>query len=203
MNDGNSPFAGSAGPTLHESARPERGWRLLGLVGCAFFAAHAAYHSATGHPDHMFWICHLAALFVGVGLLFHLPTLNAAGTLILLIGCPFWILGLLFGDEFLPTSTLTHAGGLLLGLIGVRHLGLPPGAWWKTALGVALLIAGSRLFSPELNVNLAIRPWAGWEPFYPVPWLYHVQLWTQWCFGLALGDFTLRRTIARRRPIGT
>jgi len=60
-----------------------------------------------------------------------------------------------------PTSVLTHGGGLLLGLVGLRRLGLPRGAWWKGAVVLVALTAVSRLVTPapdDVNLGFSVLP---------------------------------------------
>lgn len=170
----------------------------LGLLACAFYVIHAAFHYGRGEPQNAVWVCHVAALLVGGGLVFRWPSVNAMGVLILLVGCPLWLLSLLGGEEFLPTSLLTHVGALVIGLIGVRRLGLPAGAWWKAGFFVASLMAVSLLLSKASNVNVVHAPYAGWEGMYPVAGLYQVQLWVQWCVGLFVAEFILQKCAPSR-----
>lgn len=166
----------------------------LGLLACGFYAIHGAYHLSRDQPENLLWVCHLASLMIGVGLMIRVPAFGAVGVLILCVGCPLWVLSLLGGDEFLPTSLLTHVGGLVVGLIGLNRLGLPRGVWWKATLAVGALLGLSRLLPPDSNVNLSHGPWSGWETWYPVPWLYDVQLLLQWCLALLVVELVLRGT---------
>ena len=172
----------------------------LGILSCAFYAIHAGFHWSRGAPQDMLWVCHLAALLVGVGLIFRLPALNAMGVLILMVGCPLWLLSLLGGAELLPTSLLTHVGGLVIGLIGVKYLGLSKGAWWRAGIVVAALMGVSLLLSRESNVNVSHAPYSGWEVMYPWAGLYQVQLWLQWCLGLFAAEIVLRRVVSPSSP---
>jgi hypothetical protein len=152
--------------------------RLAAALCLFFYCGHAAWYAAHGQTlENMLWACHLGALLVGAGLLFTAPTLNAVGVLWLLLGVPLWLLDLLDGGELVPTSILTHFGGLALGLWGVRRLGFPPMAALPAAVGLYILNRLSWLLTaPAENVNLAFTVWPGWEHYFPSHRLYLATL---------------------------
>ncbi len=130
--------------------------RALGSVAILFYALHGTYHWQQGVPENMLWACHLGALLVGFGLLLDSANLNGVGFLWLAIGTCLWLVGLRMDVPFLPTSTLTHVGGLAIGLWGTRRLGMPGGVAWKALVALGLLHLISRfLHPPGMNINLA------------------------------------------------
>jgi hypothetical protein len=130
--------------------------RWLGAMGLSLYAAHAGRRALLGHPEHLLWMCHVGVLMIATGLLARAASLNALGTEWLVAGVPLWLADLAAGGEFVPTSVFTHGGGLVLGLAGLRCLGLPRGVWWKSALVLVALAAVSRLVTPAYDdVNLA------------------------------------------------
>lgn len=134
----------------------------LGAIGCAGYAVHAGFHYLHGTPEHAVWICHLAALLVGVALVLHEPRMNAAGLLCMTIGLPMWLLSLLGGESFIWTSPLTHVLGFVLAVIGARAMRVPRFAWVEALAFVGALMVSARLFTPsESNVNLAFGPMEG------------------------------------------
>lgn len=144
----------------------------LGAAAICFYAAHAVYYLYRRQPEHLLWICHLGALVLGIGLVMRQGTLNAVGTLWLLVGLPLWFYDLTKGGKVPPTSFLTHIGGPILGLIGVKKLGMPTGLWWKALVGIVPIYGLSRLLTPpDANVNLSHAIYPGseaWFPSYPV-----------------------------------
>lgn len=146
--------------------------RWLGLLGYAFYAAHAIYFLWAGRPSNLLWGCHLAALGVGTGILIRFPTFVGMGVLSLLWGVPLWLVDVFTGGEFLPTSMGTHIGGLALGLYGLKKLGIPKHTWlvlWVTT-GLLLLLSYG-VTNPIENVNMAFGPPKGWEQTFPGhPW---------------------------------
>lgn len=152
-----------------------------------------------GHPEDACWACHLGTLLVGAGFLLRAPRANAIGFHWLVIGTGCWILDLASGGEFLPTSMLTHGGGLALAILGLRAFGLPSGAWWQAmAAFVALQLATRWATPPEANVNVAFRVWSGWEQRFPSYPSYVVMLWTLGLAGFATVSAITRRLLARR-----
>lgn len=128
----------------------------LGLLAIAFFGIHAFCQCRAGTASNLLWICHIADLCVGVGLVMRWRSLVAAGVLMLSIGIPMWIISLWDGGDFYPTSALTHLGGITIGLIGLAQLGLPRRSWLTGVGIVAVLLVLSRGITPaELNVNIA------------------------------------------------
>jgi hypothetical protein len=182
---------------VEPAASPARSNRrpLLGLLGIAFYAAHAGLRVAEGHPENLLWACHLGCLATGLGLLLGRPGLNGVGLLWLVLGVPLWIYDLATNWEFQPTSHLTHVGGLLLALLGLRAMGLSEPVWWKAFLGLLLLHSLCRGVTPaESNVNLAHAIWPGWEPYFPSHTVY-VALLAAFCLGLFVGVERVARRI--------
>jgi hypothetical protein len=84
---------------------------------------------------------------------------------------------MLDGGEIIPSSFLSHLGGLALGVLAVRRLGWAPGAWWMALAGQVAMLLVSRVVTPaERNINLAFRVWEGWEDWFPSYALYFYTL---------------------------
>jgi hypothetical protein len=128
----------------------------LGLAVLLGYCVHAGYHLWHRRPEDLLWVCHLAAVAVGIGLAARWPTWNAIGVLILTIGVPIWLLDLTTGGQFMPTSLLTHVFGLVAGVYGVRQMGMPAQSWWKAVLFCVALVVICRWSTPaSANVNVA------------------------------------------------
>jgi hypothetical protein len=143
----------------------------LGAAALAFFAIHTWELARRGEVHDALWNCNVANLLIGVGLLVRVPWLVASGVAWLSLGVPYWILYLCRGGEFIPTSVLTHVGGLVIGCIGVARVGWPSAAWWRALAALVVLGRLTRLVTPEVaNVNMSYRPWDGWDfcPSYAV-----------------------------------
>lgn len=134
--------------------------RTLGVVGLGLYAVHGARHVMVRQPEHLLWLCNVAAVVVGAGLLLARPLLNAIGLSWLIVGDPLWLADLARGGELLPTSLLTHGAGLVLGFVGLRRLGLPRGTWWRAVVAGMVLLAVTRAVTPAAaDVNLVYTLW--------------------------------------------
>jgi len=149
----------------------------LGLAAVTFYLAHAIESVLRRQPDNLLWVCNVGVLLAGIALLFGWSTLNGVATFWLVPGLPLWIYDLSKGGEFLWTSTLTHGGGLVVGLIGIRRLGLPRGNWWKATAALVPLIVLCRVATPaKQNINLSHAPYPGWETTFPSHLVYIASL---------------------------
>jgi hypothetical protein len=132
-------------------------------LALACFALHAAVLLRRDETPHVLWACHVATLLIGAGLMAGAPPPVAIGVSWLSVGTPAWLVDLARGAEQIPTSALTHLGGLALGVLGVRVLGWPRGVWWKAFLVLVGLVLFCRLATPASeNVNMAFRVWDRW-----------------------------------------
>ena len=145
-------------------------WRRRRLLR----ALHALVHLRRGEPHDLLWACHLAALLVGAGLLLRSADAERRrAALVVLRHCRSGCSISFTGGEFMPTaSLLTHVGALVIGIFGVRRLGLPRGAhgrrWRRSrscgSLTRAVTPAGRTSTSPS-RVSTG---WERWFPSYPV-----------------------------------
>ena len=176
-------------------------WWWLGLLAIAFWCIHAGTHFRRGTPEHLLWSCNVAGLGVGVGLVLGWRWLNAAATLLLIVGTPSWFCNLFVKGTFLPTSLLTHFGGLVLGVVGIRLLGPPKGDWWKVWLLVALLMLISPALTAEAdNVNLVAGIWPQTTDWWPVPGPPIVAQLAAWAILLGALELLLRQADRLTRP---
>lgn len=148
-----------------------------GVLAIAFYAVHAGVHLREHHPEDLLWACHVATVLVGLGLIFRSAVLNAVGFVWLVMGNAMWLLDLAGGGAFLPTSLLTHVGGLALSIVGLRAFGFPRHVWWKSVLAFLALQEVCRWITPAAaNVNVAFAVWSGWERSFPSYIWYAVML---------------------------
>jgi hypothetical protein len=148
------------------ASHPQIALNLAGAAGIAFFAIYFARRLNNGEAASALWACHLASLLAGVGILLRRASLIGIGVLWLLVGIPMWFVYLSIGGPFRPTSFLTHFGGLAVGCLGLRALGMPRQVWWKAMAGLLILLGISRWVSPpKLNVNLSFHVYQSVDPF--------------------------------------
>lgn len=146
---------------------------LFGALAISFYAIHGVLWVGRGVPSNLIWACHIGSVIVGLGLIFRVGRLNAIGILWLGLGNGMWILYLAGGGTFEATSWLTHVGGLVIGILGLRDTGFPRGSWLWALIGLAGLQQISRWTTVEMeNVNLAFRVHPGWEGLFPSYGIY-------------------------------
>ena len=90
---------------------------LLGVVTLLFYAAHVAFHVSRGTSGDLIWACNVAVPMLAIGCFARAPRLVASAVLWLSYGAPMWILDIATGDNFIPTSILTHFNGLAIGIV--------------------------------------------------------------------------------------
>src|SRR6185503_9369471 len=116
----------------------------------------------------MLWTCHLGALGIGFGRLTRSPLVVTIGVEWLVVGNIIWLVEMALGGLFLPTTLLTHVFGLIAGLIGLRTLGVSPGAWMPATVTVIALFGLTWFITPpdtRVNLTHGIRP--GLERYVP------------------------------------
>jgi hypothetical protein len=171
--------------------------RGLGLLALGFYAVHAGYNLRYGHPENLLWACHVAALAIGVGLLGGWATPAAIGVIWLAVGVPLWLIDVLTGGEFTPTSILTHVGGLVVGFVGLRHLGMPAGAWWKALLAMLALQQLCRWVTPaEANVNVAFSVYPWMQPYFASYARYFLAMTALFAGLFFAADYALRKLVS-------
>ena len=110
------------------------------------------------------------------------------------MGVPLWLLNVLTSHEFMLTSTLSHIGGIIIAVYGLRFLKIPRFAWAAATAGLVVLGFFTRLATPhEANVNLAFAVWSGWEDRFPSYFWYVVML-----LSIAAVNFWFLALIIRR-----
>ena len=142
--------------------------KSAGLVGIAFFLIHAGALILTDSYHHLLWSCHLGCLLVGIGLLIPSKWIYAVGSAWMVLGVPLWLQNIQSGGEVMPTSFISHIGGLLLAIYGLRHIEIPRYLWVAATVALFCLVLVTRLLTPPTeNINLAFTVWTGWETIFP------------------------------------
>ena len=179
--------------------KKENKFRLTaGVLALFFFLIHAAVLVHAGEPYHILWSCHLACLMVGIALLLRLPWLLAVSFLWLAMGVPLWLLNLITSCDLMLTSTLSHIGGLIIAVYGLRFETIPRFSWAAATAGFIVLGGFSRLVTPRYaNVNLSFAVWQGWEDKFPSHFWYVVMLLTIAAFTFWILELIVRRFQAK------
>lgn len=141
--------------------------RAWGLLPIAFFAAYTAVAVMQGRGWDALWICHVANIVLGIGILVRRPLLVRAAVLLIVPGVPLWIYDVMVAGHVEAVSVVSHLGGLAIGIPALVRLSSERRAW-PVAFGVFLAAQlAARLFTPPaLNVNLAHGVYPGWDRWF-------------------------------------
>jgi hypothetical protein len=147
----------------------------------------------------VFWVCNLAALLIGPGVLARSPQLCITGLTWIAPGTVVWLLDtVVAGSNILPTSWGVHVGGSIAAVYGVRRAGYAPNTFWLTGALPLAAIFFSRLALPaDRNVNGAHSVPRGWS-FLGDSWWSFLGVSTLICFAMVgLGLLAARAITAR------
>ncbi len=148
-------------------------FRLLGLLPLSFFLIHSLYYVRHGGLSHMLWMCNIGNLVLAIGLLLDQPSLIRLAVFWLIPGLPLWIWFLVMRGGWLLTSTFSHVGGSIVGLVAIQRVGCDRRAWFYAFAWFLLVQQICRMVTPsELNVNVAHRVYPGWENVFSTYWQF-------------------------------
>jgi hypothetical protein len=186
----------------------------LGALAIAFYAIHGLDQLRNHEPEDLLWACHVACLIIGLGCVAYpedparsslRETARSAigiGLSWLSVGIPLWVLDLATGGSFIPSSVLTHVGGLTIGAIALKQVGWPRRVWVKSVLAQCALMVLTRLVTPpRANVNLAFSVWQGWERYFPSYAAYFALLFVASALSFAAVEMAMRRVFVLRPSV--
>ncbi len=142
--------------------------RLMGLIPLGAFVLHFVYKQYVASPPRgveILWMCHVAALLQGIGLVASWSLAVRVASAWAIIGLPNFFLGVLASPEHLTNlSWFTHLTLPVVAVIAMSQVRMdkrPLGIWVLTGLAFYLAMQGAaRLFTPAVwNINLAFAPW--------------------------------------------
>jgi len=110
------------------------------------------------------------------GMFFDWPVAIRVAGIWMIPGLVVWFLYVFLEGVFL-TSTLAHIGGLIVGLLALRRVGVDRRAWLYALAWYFVVQLVSRVVTPdELNVNVSKRIYAGWEGSFNAYWKFWLAL---------------------------
>jgi hypothetical protein len=147
--------------------------RLLGFLPLIFFLAHFHHYGRQGGVGHMLWMCNIAALLLGLGILLAVPLMVRVAVIWLIPGLVLWLWFVVLQGGFLVTSLFSHVGGLVVGLVAINRVRTSRWTWLHASLWYLAVQQVCRMVTPpDLNVNVAHRPYEGFGELFASYWQY-------------------------------
>ena len=176
---------------------PDVRFRMLGIFPLVFFFAQAEHYWRIQQLGHMLWMCNVGDLLLAIGLFLRQPVLIRIAVIWMIPGLVIWFRFVVLEWGLFFSSVLAHVGGILVGMIALKKVGVDK-ASWLYAFGWYLLIQMlSRLFTAaDLNVNLSHRMQPGFERVFNAYW----QFWLTAALLTALVLWLLAALLARFWP---
>jgi hypothetical protein len=155
--------------------------RALAILPLAFFTAQAIHYWQIDQLGHMLWMCNIGNLLLALGLFFEQAVLIRIAVLWMVPGVAVWFLyyvvptwGMFLSGRFgyvqlfgILSSSLVHLGGLSVGLVVLRQIGMDARAWFYAFVWYFVVQLLSRLATPAaMNVNLSHSVQSGWEQIF-------------------------------------
>jgi hypothetical protein len=151
--------------------------RFLGALPLSFFLAQAIHYWQINEFAHVLWMCNVGNLLLAIGLFLESRELIRVAIIWTVPGVAVWLLyvvptwGMLMTGNFtmsqlygVLSSTLAHLGGISVGLLVLRKVGMDGRAWLYAFVWYFIVQLISRLLTPPaLNINLSQRIQDGWE----------------------------------------
>jgi len=152
-------------------------FRALGLLPLLLSIAQAVHYGRRSNEfSNMLWMCNVGNLLLAFGLFFNWPVVIRVAGIWMIPGLVVWFLYVYLEGVFL-TSTLAHIGGLIVGLLALRRVGVDRRAWLYALAWYFVVQLVSRFVTPdELNVNVSKRIYAGWERSFGTYWKFWLVL---------------------------
>jgi hypothetical protein len=167
----------NSSPRTLMNDRPSLWFRLLGLLPLAFFLGQATHYWRINELGNMLWMCNIGNLVLAIGLFLNNALLIRVAVIWMFPGLVVWFVYVMLAWGLFLSSTLAHVGGLAVGILGVKRVGMDRAAW-RYALGWYLLVQFlSWLFTAaNLNVNVAHKVGPGWEETFDAYWKFWLVL---------------------------
>lgn len=177
-------------------------FRALGFFPLAFFLAQAGHYWRTDELGHMLWMCNIGNLVLAIGLFLNWPLLIRVAVIWTIPGLVVWLIYIVMSWGMFLSSTLAHVGGIVVGLVAIRKVGMDRSAWFYALCWYFVAQLLSRLITPvELNVNVAHTIEPGWRQTFGAYWKFWVVLALTTAIVLWLLGLLLNKLWPAKRPI--
>jgi hypothetical protein len=146
-------------------------YRLLGFLPLCFFIGHLRYHLLYNTPENMLWMCNFSNLLLAAGFFLDLPVLIRVAFVWGIPAVPLWIIDMLHTGDYPVSTFFSHLGGFAVGVLAMGKVRSQRWLWIYAFVYAIVLQQVSRWITPpSLNVNVAFRPYYGWESTFAVYW---------------------------------
>lgn len=177
-------------------------FRALGFLPLAFFLAQAGHYWRTDELGHMLWICNIGNFVLAIGLFLNWPLLIRVAVIWTIPGLAVWLIYVVMSWGVFLSSTLAHVGGIVVGLVAIRKIGMDRSAWFYALCWYLVVQLLSRFITPvELNVNVAHTIEPGWRQTFGAYWKFWVVLALATAIVLWLLGLLLSKLWPAKRPI--
>ena len=115
---------------------------------------------------NLLWMCNIGNLLLAFGLFANHRPLIRASAIWTIPGLAIWGWYVMRGANL--SSTMAHVGGIIVGLIALRKVGMDRLTWLYAFVWYLFMQLAARLTTdPALNVNVAHHVQTGWESAFP------------------------------------
>lgn len=135
-------------------------------------------------------MCNIGNLLLAIGLFLEERSLIRVAVIWTVPGVVVWCIyvvptwGMLLTGKInytqfygVTSSTLAHVGGISVGILALRRVGMDGRAWFYAFLWYFVMQLLSRLLTPvSMNVNLSQRIQDGWEGIFSTYWRFWLVL---------------------------
>jgi len=152
-------------------------FRLLGILPLMFFLLQGIHYWKVSQLGNMLWLCNIGNLMLALGLFLNNAPLIRVSVLWMIPGVVVWVIYVVLAWGIFLTSTLAHLGGMAVGFIALRKVGMDRKAWLYAVLWYFALQVISRLLTPvSLNVNVSHIVDPGWQLTFNAYWKFWMVL---------------------------
>jgi len=167
-------------------------FRSLGLFPLLFFLLQGIHYWRSNELGNMLWMCNIGNLILAAGLFFENGALIRVAVLWMIPGLIVWFIYVVLAWGVFFSSTLAHVGGMIVGSIALKRVGMDARAWLYALVWYFSVQLLSRfLTAPSLNVNIAHTIDPGWQLTFNSYWKFWLVLTATtalvlWLLGLIL-----------------
>ena len=152
-------------------------FRALGFLPLLFFIAQGVHYWRTNELGHMLWMCNIGNLLLALGLFFNRPAIIRVAAIWTIPGLVMWLLFVVRQWGVVPASVLAHVGGLIVGLVALRRVGVDRLAWVYSLGWYFIVQLVSRLTTPvDFNVNVSQKIFSNWDLTFNAYWKFWLVL---------------------------